>query len=99
MLAGTGTVDTAGLLAIVVPLSASIIGGGFAMAWRLGGLERTVLDQTRAVARIDHHLELLDAKTDAATSAATAAAAAATVANTRDPNMRTRREDREGRNG
>lgn len=41
MLAG---VDVGVVLAAVIPLAGSIVAGGLAMAWRLGGLERTVKD-------------------------------------------------------
>lgn len=37
-------VDPTAIIAIVVPVCISIMGGGLAMAWRLGGLERTVKD-------------------------------------------------------
>jgi len=37
-------VDVVTILAATIPLAIAIIGGGLAMAWRLGGLERSVKD-------------------------------------------------------
>lgn len=39
----------ADLLAVVIPTAVSILGGGLAMAWRLGGLETTVRDMKEDV--------------------------------------------------
>ena len=36
--------DTASVLAAVIPLAVAVLGGGFAMAWRLGRLEQRVND-------------------------------------------------------
>lgn len=44
VLALIGQVDVSAILATVIPITVSIIGGGLAMAWRLGGLEHTVED-------------------------------------------------------
>lgn len=37
-------VDVYAILSATIPLAVAIIGGGLAMAWRLGGLERMVGD-------------------------------------------------------
>jgi hypothetical protein len=37
-------VNVAAIAAVVVPIVVSIVAGGLAMAWRLGGLERSVND-------------------------------------------------------
>ena len=86
-------VDPVALIAIVTPLCVSIIGGALAMAWRLGGLERTVKDLVSDVGDMKVQMDKIDAKSDAAASAATAAAAAATVANIRPVGARTRSTD------
>jgi hypothetical protein len=45
-------VDPTAIVAIVVPVCLSIVGGGLAMAWRLGGLERTVKDVKEDVSEV-----------------------------------------------
>lgn len=44
--------------AAIIPVALSIVGGGLAMAWRLGGLDRAVQD-------LAHHVEKLEQKMDA----------------------------------
>ena len=89
------TVDSATLVAIILPLAVSIIGGGLAMAWRLGGLERSVKDLVDDVGKLDTKVDLINAKAEGASAAASATAAAlSTVAGTiRDPSLRTRLGD------
>ena len=61
MLAG---VDVYGILAAVVPLAIAIIGGGLAMAWRLGGLERTVNDLQNKVDDVSDTVDGIEEKLD-----------------------------------
>lgn len=90
-----GQIDATAVAAIVVPVVVSIIGGGLAMAWRLGGLERSVKDMAADVtemkgdmSKIETHVANVEQTANAAASAATAAAASVgVIAN------RTRRED------
>lgn len=46
--------------AIVVPVAVSILGGGLAMAWRLGGLEATVKSLVERFDRLTEDLEQLE---------------------------------------
>ncbi len=90
------TIDGSTLIAIIAPLAASIIGGGLAMAWRLGGLERSVHDLVEDVSRLDTKVDLINAKADGASATASATAAAVSaIASTvqREPGARTRRDD------
>lgn len=70
-------VDVPAILAATIPLGAAIIGGGLTMAWRLGGLERTVKNLVDEMKDMRTEVKVIDAKTDAAAVAATAAAASA----------------------
>lgn len=61
-----GQVDIAAILSATIPLAIAIVGGGLTMAWRLGGLEKTVKElnddvkelkgQVRDLSRIDRSL-------------------------------------------
>lgn len=88
-------VDVPAILAATVPLAVAIIGGGLTMAWRLGGLERTVKDLVGDVKDMRTEVKVIDAKTDAASAAATAAAAAAAVVNTRTSDVLAHAKGRE----
>lgn len=71
----TGGLDANAVIALIA-LCVSIIGGALVMAWRLGGLERTVKDVSERVKETNQKLEVIDAKADAAKESATAAIAA-----------------------
>lgn len=70
-------VDVPAILAASIPLAIAIIGGGLTMAWRLGGLERSVKDLSNDVTEMRTEVKVMDAKTTSASAAATAAAASA----------------------
>lgn len=86
--------DNTTIVSIVLPVCVSIVGGALAMAWRLGGLERTVKDLVTGQNDMNHKIEVIDTKTDAAINSATAAiSAVSAITGNRDPASRTRRSD------
>jgi hypothetical protein len=52
-----GAADWSAISAVILPIAVSILGGGLAMAWRLGGLERTVKDTQADVQHLDRRVE------------------------------------------
>lgn len=54
--------DWTAVWAAVIPVCASILGGGFAMAWKLGSLDRTVKDMGEDVRTMNARIERIESR-------------------------------------
>lgn len=68
-----------GLVAAVITLGGSIVGGALIMAWRLGALSTRVDNLKEQLRMNTNRLDLIEAKADGAKESAQAAVAAATA--------------------
>jgi hypothetical protein len=49
-------VDATTLLAVLLPITASVVAGGLTVAWKLGGLDKAVQILSEAVRRLEQEI-------------------------------------------